>query len=72
MSLLQALPIIFFVGSLVQALYYLGWAQRFLVWLGGIVRWAIGTTPVESVNAIATTLLGNVRNLRNTFKPVRA
>jgi len=36
------------------------------------VRWAIGTTPVESVNAIATTLLGNVRNLRNTFKPVRA
>lgn len=56
----QVLPSIVFISALVSILYYLGWMQWVVRWLGGSLSWLLGTSPTESVAAAANIFLGQV------------
>jgi len=49
----KVLPILIFFSSLVAVLYHLGIMQRVVAWIGGALRFILGTGRVESLNATA-------------------
>lgn len=55
---ISVLPIIIFFASLMSVLYYLGIMQRVVSGVGRALQWAIGSGPVESLNAAANIFVG--------------
>ncbi|XP_054266811.1 sodium/nucleoside cotransporter 2-like [Macrosteles quadrilineatus] len=54
----EALSAIFFVSMIVQVLFYLGWMQVICLKLGWFMQFMLGTTVMESVNAVSSVFLG--------------
>jgi len=54
----KVLPIIIFFASLISVLYYLGIMQWVIKFLGGALRWALGTSRAESMSATANIFVG--------------
>lgn len=54
----RVLPIIIFFSSLMSVLYYLGVMQLVVAGFGRVLRFVIGTQPVESLNAAANVFVG--------------
>lgn len=54
----RALSVIFFVGFVVNLLYYYGLMQRFVNMLGQFLQYIMGTTICESVNSVAVAFVG--------------
>uniref|UniRef100_A0A1B6M760 Sodium/nucleoside cotransporter n=1 Tax=Graphocephala atropunctata TaxID=36148 RepID=A0A1B6M760_9HEMI len=54
----QALSAIFYVSMIVQVLFYLGWMQVICLKLGWLIQATMGTTVMESVNAVSSVFLG--------------
>ncbi len=54
----KVLPIIIFFASLISVLYYLGVMQLVIKFLGGALRWALGTSRAESMSATANIFVG--------------
>lgn len=54
----QALSAIFFVGMVVQVMFYFGWMQIICIKLGWFVQISMGTTVIESVNVVASVFVG--------------
>ncbi|XP_024084806.1 solute carrier family 28 member 3-like [Cimex lectularius] len=54
----QALSVLYFLSMIVQVLYYLGWMQIICLKIGKSIQFVLGTTVIESVNAVATVFLG--------------
>ncbi|KQN89711.1 nucleoside transporter [Sphingomonas sp. Leaf231] len=55
---IAALPVIIFFASLVSILYYLGFMQFIVRWIGGAIEKVIGTSKVESLCAAANIFVG--------------
>ena len=55
---IAALPVIIFFASLVSILYYLGWMQFIIRWIGGAIERVIGVSKVESLCAAANIFVG--------------
>ncbi len=55
---IQALPVIIFFASLVSILYYVGFMQLIVRWLGGAIEKVIGVSKVESLCAAANIFVG--------------
>lgn len=55
---LAALPVIIFFASLVSILYYLGWMQFVIRWVGGGIQKVTGISRVESLAAAANIFVG--------------
>uniref|UniRef100_UPI00036CC21A NupC/NupG family nucleoside CNT transporter n=1 Tax=Nocardiopsis halotolerans TaxID=124252 RepID=UPI00036CC21A len=55
---LQVLPVVIFVASLVAVLFHLGIMQRIVNVIGGALRWVLGTSRAESMNAAANMFVG--------------
>jgi len=58
----KVLPIIIFVSALTSVLYYLGVMQWVVKILGGFLRFVIGTSKVESLNAAGNIFLGQTES----------
>lgn len=58
----QVLPIIIFFSALMGVLYHLRVMQIVVAALGGLLQRAIGTRPVESLNAVATAFVGQTES----------
>jgi CNT family concentrative nucleoside transporter len=58
----KVLPIIIFVSALTSVLYYLGVMQWIVKILGGFLRFVIGTSKVESLNAAGNIFLGQTES----------
>ena len=58
----QVLPIIIFFSALMGVLYHLRIMQIVVAALGGLLQRAIGTRPVESLNAAATAFVGQTES----------
>ena len=58
----QVLPIIIFFSALMGVLYHLRVMQIVVAALGGLLQRAIGTKPVESLNAAATAFVGQTES----------
>lgn len=58
----KVLPVIVFVASLTSVLYYLRIMQAIVVVLGGALRFIIGTSRVESLNAAGNIFLGQTES----------
>ncbi len=58
----QILPIIIFFSALMGVLYHLRIMQIVVAALGGLLQRAIGTKPVESLNAAATAFVGQTES----------
>ncbi len=58
----QVLPIIIFFSALMGVLYHLRIMQIVVAALGGLLQRAIGTKPVESLNAAATAFVGQTES----------
>ncbi|XP_073979836.1 concentrative nucleoside transporter 2 isoform X3 [Rhodnius prolixus] len=54
----QSLSVLFFLSMVMQILFHLGWIQVFCFKLGGFLQRLLGTTVIESVNAVSTIFLG--------------
>lgn len=54
------MPTLMFFSSVVNVLYYLKVIQYFLAKGGWVFHLTMGTSPIESVNSIATVALGPV------------
>ncbi|KAL1502495.1 hypothetical protein ABEB36_007631 [Hypothenemus hampei] len=54
----RALSVIFFVGFVVNLLYYYGLMQKFVNLLGECLQYVMGTTICESVNSVAVAFVG--------------
>ncbi|XP_076254289.1 putative transporter YutK [Rhynchophorus ferrugineus] len=54
----QALSVIFFMGFVINILYYYGLMQRFVNMLGECLHLVMGTTICESVNSVAVAFVG--------------
>ena len=55
---IAALPVIIFFASLVSILYYLGFMQLIVRWVGGAIERVIGVSKVESLCAAANIFVG--------------
>ena len=55
---LQVLPVVIFMASLVAVLFHLGIMQRVVNVIGGSLRWLLGTSRAESMNAAANMFVG--------------
>lgn len=58
----KVLPVIVFVASFTSVLYYLRIMQAIVAVLGGALRWMIGTSRVESLNAAGNVFLGQTES----------
>ncbi|XP_050302325.1 sodium/nucleoside cotransporter 2-like isoform X2 [Anthonomus grandis grandis] len=54
----RALSVIFFIGFVVNLLYYYGLMQKFVNMLGEFLQYFMGTTICESVNSVAVAFVG--------------
>ena len=55
---IAALPVIIFFASLVSILYYVGFMQLVVRWLGGAIERVLGVSKVESLCAAANIFVG--------------
>ena len=55
---ISALPVIIFFASLISILYYLGWMQLIVRWVGGAIQKVTGISKVESLCAAANVFVG--------------
>ncbi|XP_060533729.1 sodium/nucleoside cotransporter 2-like [Cylas formicarius] len=54
----SALSVIFFLGFVINLLYYYGLMQKFVSILGGFLQIILGTSVCESVNSVAVVFVG--------------
>ncbi len=55
---INVLPVIIFFSALMSVLYHLKIMQWIVKWVGGGLRWVIGSGPIESMNAAANIFVG--------------
>ncbi|XP_075214252.1 putative transporter YutK isoform X2 [Lycorma delicatula] len=54
----QALSVIYFLSTVIEILFYFGWLQVICYKLGWLAQIVLGTTVIESLNAVTTVFLG--------------
>nr|XP_024215419.1 sodium/nucleoside cotransporter 1-like [Halyomorpha halys] len=54
----QALSTLYFLAMFTRILFYLGWLQVFCFKIGSLIEMCLGTTVIESVNAVTIIFLG--------------
>ncbi|CAH1408029.1 unnamed protein product [Nezara viridula] len=54
----QALSTLYFLAMFARILFYLGWLQIFCFKIGSVIEMCLGTTVIESINAITIIFLG--------------
>ncbi|XP_014286851.1 uncharacterized transporter YutK isoform X1 [Halyomorpha halys] len=54
----QALSTLYFLAMFARILLYLGWLQIFCLKIGGVIEMCLGTTVIESINAVTIIFLG--------------
>lgn len=59
---LQVLPVIIFFAALTSVLYHWRVLQKVVGWLGTALRWVLGTSRAESVNAATNIFLGQTES----------
>lgn len=59
---LQVLPVIIFFAALTSVLYHWRILQKVVGWLGTGLRWVLGTSRAESVNAATNIFLGQTES----------
>ncbi|CAH1408027.1 unnamed protein product [Nezara viridula] len=54
----QALSTLYFLAMFARILFYLGWLQIFCFKIGSFIEMCLGTTVIESINAVTIIFLG--------------
>ena len=61
------MSVLYFVGMVMQIFFYYGWLQVGCIKLGTLVQKILGTTIIESVNAVMTIFIGMASRMRRLY-----